>query len=157
MAYKIEWNSEPILDGWGWGDFWGPGDWMTWHKKLKEKWGLQRANEVFIEWYHKAGFGASSYDWRTFNDAFISYAKENGFYNGLFDGLAGLVMKNVNVVKDAAGTVIQAGGDVVQGASKTVSAIGKNMTTIVVIILILAVLIGLAYSYNTFKTAKSHV
>lgn len=124
---NIQWSDEPVLDGWGWGDYWGPEHWIMWHKKLTERWGRERANEVFIEWYHKAGIGAASYDWRSFDPTFIAYAKDNGFYDALFVGIGGLLAKVVSTATQATGDTLNATQDIVQGGTTVIGNVGRNI------------------------------
>lgn len=87
-TYVITADSVPDYDGWGPDAYWGPQDWIAWHKALKGRYGLEEANRRFLEAYHAAGFGAESYSYRTFDEPFRSYARAQGFYEGLFPGLA---------------------------------------------------------------------
>lgn len=115
-------ESKPVLDGWGWGDYWSAIDWIKWHTAMKEKFGLPKANEIFITEYHKAGWGAASYDWKTFNQTFIEYAKQNGFYKGLFEGVGGLLSRATAAIADvttSAGEVVAGAGDLAKGAAKS--------------------------------------
>jgi hypothetical protein len=100
--FDITADSFPVFDGWGPDDFWGSSEWIAWHKLLIEKWGLETANELFVEYYHQASMFAANYNWRTFDPVFIAYAKANGFYDGLFSGVLGGIMKPVSVVGDVA-------------------------------------------------------
>lgn len=95
MPFVITADSTPVLDGWGWDDYWNCNDWITWHKAMKAAYGPEYANSNFLQHYHQGGFGASNYDCRTFNSAFKTYAKENGFYDGLFSGI-GIIMQPVS-------------------------------------------------------------
>jgi hypothetical protein len=135
--FEINADSTPILDGWGWGDYWGVNDWIDWHKANVKKYGLNVANEKLIKEYHKATMFAASYDWRTFNPTFIKYAKENGFYNALYSGLGGLIAKPlgsaVNVVNKAA-EVVTTGTDKAAGILKFSI---NNILLIAVLILVL--------------------
>lgn len=107
LGEQITWTSTPLYDEWGWwGDYWKCNDWMEWHRALKNRFGLNEANRIFITAYHKAGFGAASYDCRTFNPDFIKYAKENGFYSALFIGLAGIIMQPVSNVVNTGSTAV---------------------------------------------------
>lgn len=146
--YSINADSKPILDGWGWDEYWMPEDWIEWHTMNKKKYGKEAANNKLIKEYHKASFGAASYDWRTFDTTFKNYAKLNNFYDGLFSGLGGAIMKPINTAASAADTVITSAGNVVEntakGAEKTSKVIKYGLP-------ILGVATGLgliAYGYN---------
>jgi hypothetical protein len=115
MSFVITANSTPVYDAWGPDDHWSCSDWITWHKALKKEFGADKANEIFISAFHKAGFAASSYDCRTFNSDFRKYAKDNGFYDALYDGITGLILKPIG-----------SGNDVVNSASNTISNVGEG-------------------------------
>lgn len=105
--------SVPVLDGWGWADYWTIEDWMTWHNAMKAAFGLEEANRRFISEWVKQGIGANPLDARSFNEQFKSYAKANGFYDALYYGL-GVLARPVG-----------AGVDVVTTASNAVSSVAK--------------------------------
>lgn len=128
--FNPDWNTEPILANplTFWKDWWSANTWIKWHTKVKEKYGPDRANQVLIEWFQKAPFGSPTTDFRTFDDNFIKYAKDNGFYEALFSGLGGLVGKVATAgVKtiDAGKTVVDAAGNVVTGAAKAIENVGE--------------------------------
>lgn len=111
---NVEWNTEPILGNvlTVWKDYWDGKTWILWHQKVKQKYGQKRANEVLIEWFHRSPFASPTLDLRTFDDAFIAYAKENGFYDALFSGLLPTVLKTGAKVTDTATKAIDAAGDI---------------------------------------------
>lgn len=147
MEWQINADSEPVLDGWGWDDYWGPTDWIKWHGLVKKKYGKDEANRRLIKWYHEASLGASNYDWRTFDTQFKNYAKLNGFYDGLFTGIAAVIMKPVSAtttVVDSASNIVS---NTASGAEKT-SKILKWALPAAGIILFSA---GTYYVYNRVK------
>lgn len=102
---EITWQSTPVYDEWGWwGEYWTCADWITWHEALKAHYGINDANIIFILAFHEAGFGAASFDCRTFDYNFKEYAKQNGFFDALFDGLTGIILQPVsNVIHGSQG------------------------------------------------------
>lgn len=107
-TWVINADSTPDLDDWGWDDYWGPGEWIKWHAAMKKKYGRDEANYRLVKAYNEASMGAANYDWRTFNTDFKNYAKKEGFYNGLFEGI-GAIAKPISTgvtVVDAAGNVV---------------------------------------------------
>jgi hypothetical protein len=83
-------NSTPDYDGWGPDSWWTAQDWLTWHRSLKARFGLDEANARFINAWQKQGIGASPLDARSFDTSFRDYAKANGFYDGLYYGLGAI-------------------------------------------------------------------
>ena len=125
---KIEWDSVPILDGWGHDYYWGPEDWMKWHQKLSGRFGQERANEVFIEWYHRASLGAANYDWRSFNVQFKNYAKASGFYSRLYDGIGGTVGKVATTIQNTTTKALDVTDQVVDSTSTVIENVGSAAT-----------------------------
>lgn len=126
--YVITADSLPVYDGWGWDDYWSAGDWMDWHKKMEKAFGIDEANRRFINAYQNAGTGAASFDWRTFNSDFKKYAKDNNFYDALFDGIAGLIVKPISTGTSVINSIT--GGDWL-----------KHVKYIVIVIVVLALIV----------------
>lgn len=154
--YVITADSKPDLDDWGWDDYWGPEHWIEWHKKMKAKYGPDEANQRFIIAYHEASFGAASFDWRTVNSTFKKYAKDNGFYDALYDGLGGLLGKVASVANsvvrtsaDASETVIDTAGNVVENAGDALTNTTSILKWVIPAIVILLVIGAAAYFRQT--------
>lgn len=113
MAWNITADSVPVLDGWGWGDYWDVSDWIRWHELRKAKYGRDDANRKLLDAYHSATFGAASNDWKTFNPTFRDYAKANGFYDQLFVGVTNLPRFLVSIL------------DLFRGGSSVVESVGE--------------------------------
>ncbi len=96
--------STPDYDDWGPDTYWDCYDWMTWHQKMVPVFGLDEANRRFIEAFHNAGQFSNNFDCRSFNSDFRDYAKQNGFYEALYAGLAGLIVKPIGWGTDAVST-----------------------------------------------------
>jgi hypothetical protein len=143
--FTITADSQPIIDGWGYDTYWGPNDWISWHKKMKEKFGLDEANHRFIEAYGEPDFGAASYDWRTFDDTFIEYAKENGFHNALFNGLGGLIGKVASLGKTAVSKTSDTASSVIENAGDTITSLSKMAKWVIPVIVILIIAGGIVY------------
>lgn len=147
--YTITADSTPVYDGWGWDDYWEAPDWMTWHAAMKKKYGLNEANRRFIKAYHEASQFAANYGWRTFNTEFINYAKLNGFYDGLFEGLLGLVGKTTSGATNVANKALDVTNAAVDNAASAASTTTKIMKYAIPV-LIAGVLVGggvIAYKY----------
>lgn len=143
--FSVEWNTEPILANplTFWSDWWSAKTWVDWHKKVKEKYGQQRANEVLITWWEKAPFASPTTDFRSFDDAFRAYAKKEGFYDALFSGLGGLIGKTAsagNQVIEGAGNVVGATGDAVESLGEISAFLMKNVKYVLLFVAIAAVI-----------------
>jgi hypothetical protein len=83
-------DATPDYDGIGWDSWWTAQDWLTWHRTLKARFGLDEANSRFINAWQKQTFGSSPLDARSFDTSFRDYAKANGFFDALYYGLGAL-------------------------------------------------------------------
>lgn len=104
-------DSKPDYDGWGPDSWWTANDWLTWHRSLKARYGLDDANVRFVNAWEQQGALSAPLDARSFNTAFRDYAKANGFLDALYYGVGALV-KPIGAVTDVV-------SDVSQGISAT--------------------------------------
>ncbi len=119
---QIDWNTTPVInpypinsDG-----YWDCNDWMTWHKKVAAKYGVARANEVFVIHWNKQGFWAyANSDCWIFNKQFRDYFKSVGLP---LDALADYVAKPF----DIASKVLDTSEKVVDSASKVIVNAGDS-------------------------------
>jgi len=75
---------------------WDCGDWLIWHKKMKEKYGQQKANERFLEAWQKQSFWEWNQSFCKYNDEFVEYFKKQGLDGSHF------LSTIVNNLKDSA-------------------------------------------------------
>lgn len=117
VQYNITADSRPDYDDWGPDNYWSCLDWITWHKAMKAKYGQERANQVFVQYYGEAGFGAASYDCRTFNSDFREYARDNGFLDQLYGGI-GVIMQPFGWAIETGGNLVENIGGAAVGTTK---------------------------------------
>lgn len=152
-AWNITADSTPVLDGWGWADYWSINDWIIWHKSMKSKYGQQEANRRFLAAWHTQDSDANPFNQRNFNSDFRKYARDNGFFDGLFSGM-GFISKPIGWINDlftttdhvtakAAGTI----DNTVKGLENT----GKIVKYALPIAAILIFLAGTFYLYQKVK------
>lgn len=139
--FPVDWNTTPILANplLFWNDWWSAKTWIDWHKKVAAKYGKDRANEVLIEHFTSAPFASPTTDFRTFDDNFIKYAKEQGFYDALFKGIGGLVGKTataLNKTVDATGNVVEAVGTGIETVGDLGAGLFKNLKWIIIAVVI---------------------
>lgn len=133
MVYTITADSIPDYDEWGPDDYWSCADWITWHKAMKSKYGKDEANRRFLSAFHQAGFLASSYDCRSFNSEFRQYSKDNGFYDGLYDGLA-VITQPIGVGTDVVNAAGQTVSNISQGISNTSKAAKYAIPAVILVV-----------------------
>jgi hypothetical protein len=132
-------QSSPDYDGWGPDTYWRCNEWIQWHQALKNAYGLTEANTKFITAYHKAGFGAASYDCRTFNQEFRTYARQNGFFDALFEGIGSLMQP--------VGSVLETGGNVL-GTVQSVTEVIRKLTPLLVITAVIILVVFMVKKTN---------
>ena len=93
----------PVLDGWGWDDYWSADEWLTWHRAMVSAYGLAVANAKFLAAWNEQGLGASPLNARTFSPAFREYARANGFLDGLYGNAPGF-----STILNPAGSALEA-------------------------------------------------
>ena len=101
----------PDYDDWGWDDYWGPTEWMQWHKAMKEALGKDKADYNFAAAWEKMltvnGLGASVLSARSFNADFRKWAKSEGLLDALYGGVAWI--KPLGTLTDVASGAADAG------------------------------------------------
>ncbi len=130
-------DSKPDYDGWGPDSWWTANDWMTWHRALKARFGLDDANVRFVNAWQQQGALSAPLDARSFDTNFRDYAKSNGFFDALYYGLGALAKP------------IGATTDVITGVTQGVSTVA-NLAKYVIPVAALA----FAYLFFVSKAPK---
>lgn len=108
------------------GDCWNCADLIQWHKALINKYAqtglthgdaIAQANVDFINAWNQGPFISSLADCRSFSTSFRAYAKENNFFDALYDGI-GILAKPLGVGTD----VVDAAGNLVSNSAKGLSS-----------------------------------
>jgi hypothetical protein len=136
------WNTAPDYDQWGSDTSWTCGDWILWHKLLKEKFGKSKANFIWDYAFSLSGSLSSNLDCRTFNSSFRNYVKENDLNPYANAGIFSPVLQGAGTIQDVSGNLLS-------GVSSFFS--GNNIKNILNIVAIGAVVVGGVYAYRTFK------
>lgn len=152
MAFQIDADSTPAYDGWGWADYWDCYDWITWHKALTAKYGVAQANATFLQaWDKQDTFFAAPVDCRSFNSEFKQYAKDNGFYDGLFSGI-GAIAQPI-----AAGTsVVTAASNLVGNTADSANTASKYLKYVIPVLAITLLAGIIYYVYKKSKTQNTN-
>ncbi|MGD1046017.1 MAG: hypothetical protein ABR936_11955 [Bacteroidota bacterium] len=100
-------------------DYWDQDDWIQWHKALVVANGIALANQIFIKAWNASPWYAKNLDFRDSlfpsNAVFIAYAKANNFYNDLFSGFIGTIVKSESTVVDTTGNLATGIGNLASG------------------------------------------
>lgn len=152
--WNITADSTPVLDGWGWADYWPIGTWVQWHGLMKAKYGQAEANRRFLEVWHTQDSDANPFNERSINAQFRQYARDNGFYDGLYTGGLGFVAKPLGWLTDlftTADKVEANSNDALLNTSKGIKSSGKILKIAVPTAVIIILLFGIFYLYNRTK------
>lgn len=152
--FTINADVTPLYDSWGTADYWGCTEWINWHKAMVQKYGLQVANDKFVNaWLDglsvvaggRGNAPGSNYivdsvplDCRSFNTEFRNYIKNNEtLYNVVYSGIAGTIVKPIGATVD-----------VVENVSSGVSNVSKVFRYVLpAAILVIAVI----FAYRIYK------
>lgn len=122
LGNTITADSTPVLDGWGWDDYWGCAQWVEWHKLNVVKYSKAIANSKFIAEWSKQDSFSNPYNWCKYNSSFANYFKSQGID-------VGWLLSNLVVGANDVGTnVITATGNVSTGvvsASSGIETVGS--------------------------------
>ena len=152
--FTINADVTPLYDSWGTADYWGCTEWINWHKSMVQKYGLQKANDRFIDaWLDglsvvaggRGNAPGSNYivdsvplDCRSFNSNFRDYIKKNqALYDVVYSGIAGTIVKPIGATVDVV--------DNVSGGITNVSKVIRYGLPIIII------LIAGIYAYKIYK------
>lgn len=134
MNFYITADSIPILDRWGWDEYWNAADWQKWHSLNVTKYGRATANEKFNrEWERQDSF-ASPYNWAKYNKTFVDYFAKQGI--DVSSIVSAPLIGAEKVVKGAGNAV----GDIGNAVGKTGKLL-KHILPIFVALLLITVLI----------------
>lgn len=111
-----KWNSVPDYDEWGKDSFWSCGDWVQWHKLLKEHFGSDKARYIWNYAYKQGTAFASHGNCRTFDSDFRAYASKNNL--DIMEG-TGFFAPILNIFGGAL--------DFVDGIGDSISNIGQGI------------------------------
>lgn len=140
----------PDLDDWGPDTYWEAADWITWHRAMVQKYGLDKANQAFVSYWQTQTFGAEPINARSFDESFRAYARANGFLDSLYSG-SDVIAEPLGVVTD-----IFSGASNLSGSIPQLGAAAKNIVQTVAVawplIVIGAVLI---YGQQAKKSAQT--
>lgn len=136
MSYQITAESKPdydmpfnIFDS-----AWGIHDWIAWHKALKAKYGLEKANEKFIVAWEAQSHWSTPYSWWKYSSDFTNYFSSQMGTTGHF--LSRLFDSTTKSVENVSEGVVNA-----SGLTKILLPVGVALAGV--------------YIYNTFLKPKS--
>jgi len=118
-------DAAPVLDGWGWDNYWNCAEWIQWHRAMKATYGQQTANERLTLAWESQDWTAHNYSWCKYDSSFYDYIKAN-FPDETANVFAAIWHSGTNVV------------DTVANATDTVK---KLAPLLIIFLLILAAMV----------------
>jgi hypothetical protein len=76
--WNIAATSVPVLDGWGWGDYWQCPQWQQWHQLNKQAFGKAIADQKFIAAWQSQDSFSNPYNWCKYDSTFRNYFVAEG-------------------------------------------------------------------------------
>ncbi len=127
-------DSKPDYDDWGPDTYWSCSDWITWFYALKKEYGSTVAIQKWEEAWGNQSIDEHDYSWCKYDSDFNAFLKKEGI-KGASHLLANTIIAATDVIDNV--------GTAAQKASKTVS-------TIIPIVIIIAVLLAAFFVYKNF-------
>lgn len=98
-------DSTPDYDSWGPDTYWSCDQWIQYHKALKEKWGQDKANKIWLDAFEKQDSFEHAYNWCKYDAAFADYFAKQGLSVGnIFSKIVNSGGKLVDAVSNVAST-----------------------------------------------------
>lgn len=127
-------STEPMFDGWGWADYWICGDWITYHKMLKDKCGMTNEEAtLYVEQklLNRSAFGHEFFC--GFDNNFKNYFESQGADFGFFFNITNAAL------------------DTTENVANNLDQLSRYLK----IILPITILgIGIFYSFKAYKELK---
>lgn len=136
MSFTITADSEPVLDGWGWAEYWSVYDWIKWHSLNVIKYGRAKANDKFLTWWNAQSIDANPWTWGKYNPDFRAYLKKYDLLPSVTNFIADVVTGAGDVVSGATEAV----KDITEGAGTTIKTASMLLPIIFVVILVIALM-----------------
>tara|TARA_R110000824_G_scaffold178585_1_gene358368 strand:- start:2880 stop:3305 length:426 start_codon:yes stop_codon:yes gene_type:complete len=127
-------DTEPLLDGWGWADYWMCGDWITYHKMLMANCGMTKEQALLRVEQELSDRGTFAHEWFCqFDKDFREYFQSQGADFGVLS----------NIVNNV--------GQGTEGITDNFGNLGKYLKVAIPVALLG---VGLFYGYKAYKSLK---
>lgn len=132
-------DSKPVYCYFGGEGCWTCNDLIVWHKALVAKYGLDKANQIFLDsWNNDTPVVCEQLDCRSFDSAFREYAKANGLFSGLYNNV-GIIAQPIGYVGDLVNTTATALSNIVGAGANTAKVLKYVLPTIIIIIAVVGI------------------
>lgn len=137
-------QSVPVLDGWGWGDYWECAEWQAWHTELLKIMTPKDAALTFIAAWNKQDSFAGPYNWCKYNATFRNHMKQYGV------DIDSIVSAVIMPIFTATGNLATSASDVVTNTAGAVSSVSSLAKPLLFTVAFAAMYVG----YKTFIEDK---
>jgi hypothetical protein len=138
--WNITADSVPVLDEWGWSDYWGVQEWIQWYKAVKAKHGKVYADTLFKIYWNKQDLDANPYNWAKYDSDFRAFLASEGLLSSVSNVVADVVSAGTEVISTTAGTASDVVSDVSSGVASTAKLSKYLLPAIFVAILVVVFL-----------------
>lgn len=140
-TFNITADSIPVLDEWGWGDYWGVQEWIQWYDLVKKKHSKVYADTLFKIYWNKQDTFASPYNWAKYDTDFREFLKRENLLSSVSNVVADVVA--------GAGAIISGAGRGAENVGEATEDLGEGVkyatTTIKWLIpVVIIVIVGIA-------------
>lgn len=158
-AFTITADSAPVLDGWGWEDYWGCADWVLWHQLNVTAYGKEAANQKFIEAWGSQSSDMHPYNWCKYDAGFANYFSQQGVDVGWLlshlvvaaQTIPDAVINDAGQLTDAAGNVLNSAEAAAQALANAAANVGggvNNIATVFKYVAPVAAVVGGLWAVN---------
>lgn len=133
-------TSTPVLDGWGWGDYWGCDEWKAWHMELRKQFSAKDAAVIWAAAWNKQDSFANPYNWCKYNSDFRNYMRSQGV------NVDSVVSALIMPVFDTAGNITQGAADVAENTIETATTLSSLFKPLA----IGALVVGSIWAYKKY-------
>jgi hypothetical protein len=145
MMFTITADSKPLLDGWGWDDYWSVQDWQTWVQSVEKKYGKKVAKQKFETAWYKQDETANPKLYIGTEKSFISYLKTIdvdilGPIDSLVNGTNGLITGTGDLAAGIGGVGSEAGE----------ALVSRKVKIIITVSFIIVLTIAVYFAYKKY-------
>jgi hypothetical protein len=145
MTFIINADSVPVLDGWGWADYWAKEDWTKWVRANVEKYGKDVAHEKFVTEWNKQDAFANPYNWAKYDATFVSFLKTS---------IGVDISSIISAPLIGAEKVVKGVSELAGKAGDTIGNSGGTIKKVIIVAAVLITIVLIYYAYTKIQKAQ---
>jgi hypothetical protein len=146
MSFTINADSVPVLDDYGWSDYWTLLDWETWVTANVQQYGLSTAQNKFKSAWMQQDILASPWSWGKYDADFRDFLEPLGLLDFITNPIANLFSGAGDLISGVGSGLGNVGG-VIDNTSSSVNTFSKYLNWFLPALLVL----GIIYLFLKFK------